>query len=274
MAALATSSREEEQLEAQLERHNRDEAACARELQEAVAALGSEAQRAARGEAAAKAAQQRLEELQRLVRELELRAVAADEEEASWRDMAQAVSRLHQEDVDATAAARAARAARVEHLRAQLAAARRTSAGRSVEAERQRRLAADERCMVLQAASSYVLGEWGSPEAMGQLLRGDSCGSCGSAAADDRVEALGDRVLQLEAAAHREEKSRLLACCNEELAQKSGRPSPDDAFDGESLARLLATLEGEGLCVTKAAPSSALRDPRRAARLRRQLLSR
>eukprot|EP00927_Polykrikos_kofoidii_P045084 TRINITY_DN38946_c0_g1_i1.p1 TRINITY_DN38946_c0_g1~~TRINITY_DN38946_c0_g1_i1.p1 ORF type:complete len:362 (+),score=98.61 TRINITY_DN38946_c0_g1_i1:59-1144(+) len=231
------------------EEHNR------RELEEAVSLRDAEIKRAERNEAEAKAAQRAAEDLHRLESELLHRKRAAADEEANWREMAQAVSALHAQDELAVAKARASRADELTRLRDEISRRRLMAAERNVETERQRRHAADERCMLFQAALDFTTGKLNlPPDKVRQLLGGDS-----QDWTDADVQA--DRLLRNQKTAHREETRGILALCNQELQEmqrRSSRASPSGLLFGEGLARLLAALAREGLVT--AAPAVQVSD--------------
>merc|ERR1712187_43650 len=128
--------------------------------------------------------------------------------------------------------------------------------------------------MALQAALSYATGDLHVSHEQLQMLLGvvDVAPSSSSGSAFEVVE----RLLRKQLAAHRQERSGLLAMCNQELSapwRSSDWTFVTELLDGDGLHRLVAALADEGLVARGASKVGAFpRDPSWASRLQQAVM--
>jgi len=166
--------------------------------------------------------------------------------------------------------------AAIEELRAELSALDHPKGNgspeeSSYEAEKELRLAAEARCLELEAAlrtastEAQLLSKGHSITSL--LDNSVSAGQC----YPNLAHAAAQRQLCEQQRLHAEEMRDLVGALSQQMQEKDIELEQElDAFLGSGLSRLVDALRGEGLIRGK--PKPLTRDPLRAARLRAQLL--
>lgn len=266
-ATAAASQKERDSLYLELEKLLKEQEAADHELQSLIRERDAETERADEAEAAVRAQCRAAEELQRRAHGLELRTETVADEEATWRQLVTSLAVQQTEDATAQARERSSRARELALLREELEVQQRLLLEHDFEAERRRRIAADERCMELQAMLDYVAGKLTiSTEDLHQII-GGVVRPLGKV-----EEEQAHRLLERQRQGQREELRSLVALCNQELRRRSR--SAWELIDDEGLPRLLSVLSQEGLVdVSHAANSGSLKpDAARTARIRKAML--
>ncbi|CAE8619371.1 unnamed protein product, partial [Polarella glacialis] len=104
-------------------------------------------------------------------------------------------------------------------LRSELELEKQRSTQQSLGAERSRRTAADERCMVLQALRDFVTGEGQLSEAKAEEALRQLLGESLRLEKDVDLQN-AERLLKKQEHCHREELRDLVALCNQELRRR------------------------------------------------------
>lgn len=271
-------------LRAKIAEAQRERTHVARQLRQAQRKSSEDSARADRSQVQVVELQQQVAELQTLAGHLGERAQAADHSEQCWRKKAQEAGEAAQATWQAAQAAQSAEEreheASIAKLQAELDAMdrdeRKRSDPSSSEAERARRIAAEERCQELEraikAASAELqpnLSNVQVEEALPLFEHGSMDSMALGRARPEHAEVL--RQLHKQQSQHCSEMRDLVSLLGQQLQERDRELDQDfQAILGRGLPRLLGALHREGLLNTRA---STRAEPAQVARLQAALLT-